>query len=121
MPSIFKRNAQLSIWNILKVIEDMPKVQMSYNAIIGVEGVNSVRDINAITISHENKFVPDFELEWCPSKKHFRVYILVGERTGEKKRAPYSILVISSRLEAAKFIDFYGFICRNRANNRESE
>ena len=120
MKPAFARNSQLAIWNILKIISDMPKVEATYSAINVMISGTLCQDINLIKIRHEKQFVPDFDLEWCPSKQHFRTYIYIGDGTGEKKRAAYSILVVGSRLEAVQFIDFYGFICKNRANNKES-
>lgn len=122
MKTIFLRNNQLAIWNVIKIADDMPRTHASYTAISVFVNVSTVQDINGFTIHHENKTVPDFIGEWCPIKKHFRIYIATWERSvAEKKRASHSILVIGTRLEAAQFLDFYGFICRNRANNRDGQ
>lgn len=72
-----------------------------------------------ITISNTNEFIPDFELVWCPQKKHYRVYILVASRTSFKVKAGYAIMVIKSPMVAGLFCGIYKLIYSNRSNQKE--
>ena len=58
-------------------------------------------------------------MDWCEDKKQFRVYILTGTRDEDKRRSGYCIMTIKTKLEAAALVQFYAFICKNRANNKE--
>ena len=115
------RDLQFSIFTVLTALRDHPKVAVTFASIHTGEDdkQQEQRSINKIIITHLNKFVPDAEMEWCPVKKHFRVYFHMAERSEEKRRAGYSVFIIRTKLEATMFVQIYSFFCRNRANNKE--
>lgn len=74
--------------------------------------------LNKIDIFNDNIFMPDFQLEWCPNKNHYRVYILVASATHHKQNAGYCIMVIKSPMTASVFATIYKLIYSHRANNK---
>jgi hypothetical protein len=103
---------QLQIFNTILGLSVLPKVILSRE----VMGDN----IRKIFVSHEQVYVPDFELEWCPVKKHYRVYICVASRENGKEKSSYCICTISNRLAASGFSVLYQFLHKHRANNKSS-
>ena len=106
-----EQRAALNIWGIIKTVQNLQKVR--------VELEKNGNDIKSITIMHEQMFVPDFRMEWCSIKKHFRVYIYVASKTHGKEYTGYSICTIGSGLVAVGFVTLYSFLVKNRANNKD--
>ena len=100
---------QLKIYNIIKNLQDLPKVTV----------IRNVTDFSYIKLQHQQEFVPDFEFIWCCVKEHYRVYILVGDRDHKKRSTGYSICTIGSAFAAMGFGTLYGFLHKHRANNKE--
>lgn len=97
-----------SISHILVSLLDLPKVDFEY-----------VNDKYVFYIRHPQQFVPDWKFEWCSTKKHYRVYILVGDRDREKSHYGYTVCTVGSRFAATGFCVLYGFLHKHRANNKE--
>jgi len=74
--------------------------------------------LSEIRIEHPQEYVPNFKLEWCPGKEHYRVYIHVAHTTYHKRNAGYCICTISNGLAAIGFGVLYAFLHKHRANNR---
>lgn len=101
---------QHRIFNTLKNLMALPKVSISSE--------ENVVGIHRIWLTHPQEYFPTFELQWSPSKKHYRVYIHVAGTTYEKTNAGYSIFNIPNGFAAAAFVMFYGFIHKHRANSK---
>lgn len=104
---------------------DNVKQKRIYNALLGLvwlPKVNLTRidEYGVIEINHDQQFVPNFRLEWCAKKLHYRVYIKVGYTNRDKEIAGYSICTISNALVASGFVMLYSFLHKHRANNKES-
>lgn len=98
-----------SIYRVLKNLTQLQRVE-----------VEQEDGYKRITISHSQQYVPDFVLEWCPLKKHYRVYIHVASVGCGKTRAGYCILTVGTSLSAIGFATLYQFLHKHRANNKES-
>lgn len=75
--------------------------------------------VTQIVVMNDNESFPDFELQWCSQKKHYRVYILIASRTKCKSNPGYAIMTIKSPMVASIFATIYKLLYSNRANNRE--
>lgn len=107
-----EQRKQLNVWGILMNLRNLPKTNVKYEK----DGA----DIKVINITHEQQYVPDFRLEWCNTKKHFRVYILIADRERDKTNAGYCICTIGTGLGAVGFAGLYTFLHKHRANNKEA-
>lgn len=101
---------QNRIFNTLLNGEVLPKVKITKDII--------THDIVTIWIKHSQEYVPNFKLVWCSSKKHYRVYILVGSVEYEKGNAGYCICTIANGYAASGFLMLYSFLVKHRANNK---
>lgn len=101
---------QQRIFNTLKNLVALPKVSVTTE--------ENKDGISRIWVWHPQEYIPNFEFQWSPGKKHFRVYIHVASMTTEKQSAGYSIFSIPNGFAAAAFVTFYGFIHKHRANNK---
>lgn len=95
-----------------------------YNTIMNVFGLPKVsvvpilnRDI--FEIRHENVFVPNVRAEWCETKEHYRIYLLIAGSSYNKRNAGYCVCTIGSGMDAAQFATIYAFFHKRRANNKE--
>ena len=104
---------QHRILQVIKALNSIPKVTVT------VEEKND--EISNIWVSHQQQYVPNFRLQWCPGKEHFRAYIFVAHTQYDKQNAGYCICVLGSSLAAAGFVTLYNFIHSHRANNKEVE
>lgn len=102
---------QLRIANVLRSLECINKVTVTRSEKDGV--------IQEIFIHHQQMYIPDFQLKWCPTKQHYRVYILVASTAKDKENAGYCICVLQSSLAATGFCTLYNFLHSHRANNKE--
>lgn len=101
---------QSRMYNVLKNLENLPKTTVIREP-----------DYTKIVISHEQQFVPNFTLEWCTKKEHYRVYIHVTRyETCVKTRAGYAVCTISNAFYAMGFGVLYSFLHKHRANNKET-
>lgn len=98
------------IYTVIRALSDLEKTKVTYED-----------KYATININHELKFVPDFQLVWCPVMKYYRVYISVGAYAEDKKKACYSICTVNSLLVAIGFVSMYQFIHRNRSNKYNKE
>lgn len=73
---------------------------------------------HSMEIQHENEFFPNFVLEWCPGKKHLRVYIHVADTDHSKMRAGYCICTLPNGLAVSAFVTMYSFLYKYRANSK---
>lgn len=94
------------IFSVLKNLEFLPKVSVV------------VLPTDAISITHPQEYFPNFNLVWCPGKKHYRVYIHVGATTYEKTNAGYCICTVGTGLAATGFCMLYSFLHKHRSNNK---
>jgi hypothetical protein len=101
---------QHRILNTLKNLMMLPKVS--------VTSEENKEGICRIWLTHPQEYFPTFEMQWCPGKKHYRVYIHVAAIGYEKTNAGYSIFSIPNGFAAAAFVTFYGFIHKHRANSK---
>lgn len=102
---------QRRIYNALRNLDVIPKVNVFCEEKDGL--------IQGIWVVHDQQYVPDFYLQWCPGKEHFRVYIHVASTKHNKENAGYCICVLQSGLAAIGFATLYNFIHSHRANNKE--
>ena len=103
---------QIQMFNILRGLGDLPKTTVARE--------ECQDNIKKIFIHHEQVYVPDFEFEWCSSKKHYRVYICVASRENGKEKSSYCVCTIGNRLAASGFSVLYQFLHKHRANNKSS-
>ena len=99
------------ILNIIRNLSTLPHVTVDFN-----DADDGYTDI--IEVEHSQEYVPNFTLEWCYLKNHYRVYINVASQTFIKQRAGYCIFVIPSPMAAIGFCTLYSFIHKHRANNK---
>lgn len=105
-----KNIKQVKILSVIKQLTLLP------NTTVRTE--QNGENITRIWIEHEQQYVPNFCLEWCPGKDHYRVYIHIASTTHNKKNAGYCICVIPTGLSAALFTSVYAFIHKHRSNNK---
>ncbi len=105
------QHKQFDVWVALRLLRNLPRVSVS------MEKADN-GDTAVIHIKHTQEYFPDFKLEWCPTKKHYRVYILVASTAHGKVKAGYCICTIASGLSAMGFGALYTFIHKHRANNK---
>ncbi len=105
------RKKQNRIYNTLKNLESLPRVSVSYET--AEEGQYPV-----LCIKHTQEYVPDFRLQWCSVKEHYRVYVLVADTVTVKSNAGYCICTVESGLAAVGFANMYAFLHKQRANNK---
>lgn len=74
--------------------------------------------LSEIWIEHPHEYFPEFRLQWCPGKLHYRVYIYVATTTLQKRNAGYCICVIPNGLAAMGFGALYMFLHKHRANSK---
>ena len=104
---------QWAILRALKELENIPKTSVEYEK-------DSEGYVLKINLKNKQEYVPDFEFQWCPNKKHFRAYILVGNTDYPKVNIGYSIFVLPTALAAFAFTTVYAFIHKYRANNKSA-
>ena len=102
---------QRRVYNTLLNLSLLPKVLMQTYK-------NESGSITYISIEHDQEYVPNLILKWCSVRKHYRVYIHVASTIMSKVNAGYCICTIGSGLTASGLVMFYGFLHKNRANNR---
>lgn len=102
---------QSRIYNVIKVLAGLNKTTIIRKEIV---------DYSRFTIEHPQAYVPDFDFEWCDSKKHYRVYIHQAFTNEAKRRRGYCIAVINGPLAATEFVQMYKFLHKHRANNKDS-
>ena len=113
---VFKNESQRNQHRIkltLTSLKSLPKVNVTCEE-------TEEWSIPIIRVSHGQEYVPDFELKWCPNKKHYRVYILIADTKHPKENAGYCICTIPNGLAASAFVMFYGFLHKYRANNKSA-
>lgn len=102
---------QMRIASVLKSLTCINKVTVTRTEKDG--------SIHEIRIHHQQMYMPDFVLKWCPTKQHYRVYIFVASTANDKQNAGYNICVLQSSLAATGFCALYNFLHSHRANNKE--
>lgn len=102
---------QFDIHLALRQLKNLPRVSLTVE-------YSDTKEPVVIYLKHPQEYFPDFKLEWCPVKKHYRVYILVASTTHGKEKAGYCICTIGSGLSAMGFAVMYMFIHKHRANNK---
>lgn len=105
------KKLQASIYFAIKTVNNLSKTTVTRKA---------KNDFSKIYVSHEQAYVPDFELEWCTAKKHFRIYMLQGYTNQPKIRRGFCIATINGPLAAVDFVQMYKFLHKHRANNKEA-
>ena len=103
------KKKQLNIFGIIKSLSSLART---------VVMCKERGDLSKIAVKHDQSYVPDFELEWCSTKNHYRVYILQANTNEPKYRRGFSIAVISGPLAAVEFVAMYKFLHKHRANNK---
>lgn len=78
-------------------------------------------DYKRIEINFDRMYMSDFELEWCDTMKHYRVYILIAYTGKVKERAGFPICVLKDGNSACEFVTMYNFLVHNRANQRQKD
>lgn len=107
-----EQKQQRAIHGVLRGLNALPKTTVAIEW-----GPN---DVLNITIKNEQVYVPDFRLEWCSVKQHYRVYIHVAHTNYNKTNSGYCICTIGSSLAAMGFGVLYSFLHKHRANNKEA-
>ena len=98
-----RNSTQYKIFKMLESLEQLKNTDIDTND-----------DYTCIVIKSKWKSMPDYKLIWCNNKHHFRVYIKIVD----DGFINYAMFVIKDTLATAGFINMYGFIHKNRANDK---
>lgn len=106
---ISDKKLQRTVCNIVRTVVEIPRSRVT----VDVQNENRL-----VEVKTKYTHVSDYRLEWCDSKGHYRVYILVADEFGNKVKPKYSSMTIRDGVVASGFVTMFEFLIRNRANQK---